>query len=109
MRPGSTFTADSAKFARKFQLYTGSESQLPDPDLESIHGVGTTPAYRGTAYIVFPNKDLTERRGSIPNYRFEVVGLGDETIQPSNCVALLKFNGENNSSTFIDETGRIWS
>lgn len=54
-------------------IYLGGEDQLPDPALEVIHGVGTTPAYRGTAYVVFNKKDLTERRGSIPSYRFEVV------------------------------------
>ena len=34
--------------------------------------MGNVNAYRGTAYIVFPNYDLTDRRESIPDFRFEV-------------------------------------
>lgn len=72
--PGSKIPADSNRYASGFTLYLGDEEQLPDPDLEAIHGVGNTPAYRGTAYIVFKEKNLTERRGSIPQFRFEVNG-----------------------------------
>lgn len=71
IRPGSTIAAESAKFALGFRLYLGSEDQLPDPDLEAISGIGNTPSYAGRAYIVFPKKDITDRR-SISSYRFEV-------------------------------------
>lgn len=74
VRPESTILDDSAKYAQGFTLYKGEETQLPDPDLEMIHGVGNTPAYRGSAYIVFKRKNLTDRRGSIPQFRFEVNG-----------------------------------
>lgn len=71
-RTESTIVEESAAFSEGFTLYLGGEDQLPDPDLETIHGVGNTPAYRGSAYIVFTRKDVTDRRGSIPQYRFEV-------------------------------------
>ena len=77
VRPGSLIPDDSADFFNDVEIYLGNESQLPDPSLETIHGVGTTPAYRGTCYIVFKDKDLTERRGSIPSYRFEVATAAD--------------------------------
>lgn len=64
---------ENVKFAKNFRLYLGGEDQMPDPELEVIFGAGNTPAYRGTAYIVFPNRDVTDRRGSVPNYRFEVI------------------------------------
>lgn len=73
VRPGSTILADSAAFAERFRFYTGAEDQLPDPDLEAIHGVGNTPYYRGTAYLVFPNDDLTDTQGRIPTYEVEGV------------------------------------
>lgn len=79
IRPGSTILTESAKFARGFRLYLGTEDQLPDPDLEAIYGIGNTPAYVGRAYIVFPKKDITDRR-SISSYRFEVVGNPDGAI-----------------------------
>lgn len=71
---GSEILADSNRYAAGFTLYLGTEDQLPDPDLETIHGVGNTPAHRGTCYIVFKEKNLTDRRGSIPQFRFEVNG-----------------------------------
>lgn len=73
--PSSTIPAESAEFAQKFRFYDGSETQLPDPDLETIHGVAEAPYYRGTAYVVFPNFDLTDYREAIPVYRWEVAAL----------------------------------
>lgn len=75
VRPGSTILADSAAFAERFRFYTGSETQVADPDLEALphNGVGNTPYYRGTAYLVFPNDDLTDTQGRIPTYEVEGV------------------------------------
>lgn len=70
--PESTIPEETAEFAQKFRFYDGSETQLPDPALEAIHGIGNTPYYRGTAYIVFPNYDLTDTAESIPTFRWEV-------------------------------------
>src|SRR5690554_2859092 len=69
--------AESVQFAEGFTLYLGGEEQLPDPDLEAYLGVGNVNAYRGTAYIVFANFDLTDYGDRIPQFRFEVVGLAD--------------------------------
>lgn len=73
-RPGSEIPDDSAAFLQKATFYLGAEDQMPDPTFEAIHGVGNCPAYRGTAYIVFKDKDLTDFGGAIPQYRFEVNG-----------------------------------
>jgi hypothetical protein len=80
-REGDSLDADTAAFASKLTIYTGSETQLPDPSLEALPaeyngGVGNVPSYLGTCYVVFENDDLTERRGTIPQYRFEVVSAG---------------------------------
>lgn len=75
--PESSIPQESSDFASKFRLYIGDESQLPDPDIEAYRGVGNVPAYRGSAYVVFPNFDLTDRRESIPNFRFEVLADGE--------------------------------
>lgn len=67
-------TADSiiasAIKATSFKLYDGSESQLPDPTLEAIHGVGNVPAYRGRSYIVLAGVDCPN--GQIPQLTWEV-------------------------------------
>lgn len=72
VRPNSPIPAESSEFLGRLRIYVGDESQLPDPNLEVKFGAGNTPAYRGTCYAVFPNADLTDRRGSFPNYRWEV-------------------------------------
>jgi len=81
--PNSAIPAETAEFAKKFRFYDGSEDQLPDPALEAIHGIGNAHYYRGTAYVVFPNYDLTDYREQIPVYRWEVsakVGFGPSAI-----------------------------
>lgn len=60
----------SAIKATSFTLYDGSESQLPDPTLEALHGVGNVPAYRGRSYIVVAGLDCLN--GQIPQLMFEV-------------------------------------
>lgn len=82
-RPGANFDEDNAKFLKGCRLYLGDEEQLPDPDMEALRGVGEVPAYRGSAYIVFVDDDVTDRRGSVPQYEFVVgkdAGFGDMAL-----------------------------
>lgn len=55
-----------------YRLYRGTDTQMPDPLIESFHGVGTTPAYRGMAYVVIEDFPLAEFGNRIPNFTFEV-------------------------------------
>lgn len=59
-------------FLKSFRLYLGGWSQMPDPTLQSIWGAGNVPAYRGTAYMVSINEDLTDQGGMVPQWLFEV-------------------------------------
>jgi hypothetical protein len=85
VREGSQMLAESYDYQRKtgFRFYSGAEDQLPDPDLEALphNGVGNTPHYRGTSYIVWPNADLTDRVGRIPT--IEVEGTRGSVTGPS--------------------------
>lgn len=83
VRPGSLIPEESLEYANRFRFYDGSETQMPDPDLEVFLGMGNVPAYRGSSLTVFPNYDLTDRRESIPKFRFEVASAsqGSEGIQ----------------------------
>ncbi|MGX9354136.1 baseplate multidomain protein megatron [Roseobacteraceae bacterium S113] len=54
------------------RMYKGDDTQLPDPKIEAIEGAGSVPAYRGTAYIVFEDLDLTPFGNRIPQFSFEV-------------------------------------
>ena len=40
-------------------LYLGNNTQMPDPTMESHLGAGNVPGYRGLAYIVLTNFDLS--------------------------------------------------
>lgn len=55
-----------------YRIYYGSETQLPDPAIEAIYGVGKTPAYRGLAYVVIEDFPLAVFGNRIPNFSFEV-------------------------------------
>lgn len=59
-------------FLERYRIHLGSFDQNPDPALEAVWGVGQVPAYRGTAYIVAPNEDLTDLGGAVPQFMFEV-------------------------------------
>lgn len=76
VRPGSTMLAESAKFAKGFRLHLGGESQLPDPSLEEIYGVGFTPSHKDSAYIVFIDDDVTDNGGAAWDHEFEWLSAG---------------------------------
>lgn len=62
---------DLSEFA--WRLHLGSETQEPDPLIETIEGETSAPAYRGLAYIVFEDMPL-ERFGNVmPQLSFEIV------------------------------------
>lgn len=56
------------------RFYPGDFSQMPDPTIEAAVGVGNTPAYRGTAYVVIADLQLADYGNQIPNIEFLVEG-----------------------------------
>lgn len=65
-------TVDPSQASANYNLYYGSEDQMPDPIMEGIEGVGEVPAYRGMAYVVIEDFPLAEYGNRIPNFTFEV-------------------------------------
>lgn len=98
--------------------YTGSQTQLPDPTISAIEGAENTPAYRGTAYVVLENLDLTAYGNRLPQFSFEVVRPDvkspDTTVLPMveavQAVALIPGTGEYSLATtpvhYADGPGR---
>lgn len=83
-----------------WRLHAGDEEQLPDPLIAAIEGVDAAPAYRGVAYVVLENLDLTPFGNRIPQFNFEVMrrpGTSDGTRHPAldvRAVALVPGTGE---------------
>jgi hypothetical protein len=53
-------------------IYLGTETQLADPFMQEKMG-REVPAYRGVAYIVFPDLELTQFGNRMPQFSFEVL------------------------------------
>lgn len=70
---------ESDEYEKNFRFYTGSNYQLPDPDLEA-HWGSRTPYYRGLAYVVYPDYDITDFGSAIPQLAFEVLMFGGGTF-----------------------------
>ena len=66
----------SEAFAESLTIYTGTDDQEPDSLMEAALGAGNVPAYRGVAYVVLENFDVTKTAGRLPNFTFEVVTNG---------------------------------
>jgi len=59
-------------FSGSYRFYRGDSTQLPDPTIESVEGVGNTPAYRNLAYLVIEDFPLEAFGNRIPNFTFEI-------------------------------------
>ncbi|MEM9795803.1 MAG: glycoside hydrolase TIM-barrel-like domain-containing protein [Pseudomonadota bacterium] len=100
--------ADGREIARdsiSMRVYDGSEEQMADALIEAIEGVDEAPAYRGTAYVVIEDLDLTPFGNRVPQFSFEVirqVGSADQVSAPADLikgVALVPGTGEYSLST----------
>lgn len=61
------------KVAGTFRFHPGSGDQAPDPLIAAAEGAQNCPAFRGIAYAVFEDLDLSEYGNRIPALTFEVV------------------------------------
>lgn len=107
-RPESEIPAESAQYSQKFRFYSGTQNQLPDPDLEAYMGVGNVNSYRGSSYIVFGNYDLTDYGDMIPQFRFEVAS-SFTTIDVSNSIVVGEANNPSRMRVAIgSQDGTEW-
>ena len=61
-----------------FRLNTGEFDQAPDPLLQEMMGDTDVPAFRGLAYVVFLDFDLSAFGNRLPQLSFEVFGKQDD-------------------------------
>lgn len=56
----------------ELHFWPGTTTQIPDPMIEAIEGVGNVPAYRGIVHVSFKNLQLADFGNRIPNTEFEL-------------------------------------
>ena len=72
-----------------FRVYTGSQTQSPDPLIVAKEGANFAPAYRGLCYIVFERFPLAGFGNRIPQLSFEVIRTVDGVAQMMKAVCLI--------------------
>ena len=70
----------AARWARKATFYYGTETQLPDSTIEAYKGAGKVSAFRGIAYIVVEDDDVTAEAGSVPQYEAIVLASSELNV-----------------------------
>jgi hypothetical protein len=81
----------SAVAAEGIRIYLGSNTQGPDPTMEAELGAGNVPGYRGLAYVVFTDFDLSTYGNALPALSFEVVTTSSPTWS-SQTVATYRYD-----------------
>jgi hypothetical protein len=79
------------------RLHKGGEDQEPDPFIMSRMGAANTPAYRGTAYVVFEELPLERFGNRLPQLSFEVfrpILDGESAESLVRAVTLIPASGE---------------
>jgi len=80
-----------------WRWYPGDETQSPDPFIAAKTGALITPAYRGTAYVVFEELPLADFGNRIPQLSFEVfapVADPDTAEGLTRAVTMIPASGE---------------
>lgn len=94
----------SNEYKDTFVFYDGSEDQEPDPTIELDKGVGNVPAFRGLAYIVYPDRQLLDEQGKRhPNFKFEVAPPAEQAAF-EDTVLELRFEGDDESTDITDDS-----
>ena len=84
------------------RVYTGAETQVPDPKIAAVEGAGKAPSYRGIAYVVIEDLELSSYGNRVPQFTFEVVrpaqgAFADDVVdlpRAVKAVALVPGTGE---------------
>ncbi|HMR59966.1 glycoside hydrolase TIM-barrel-like domain-containing protein, partial [Amaricoccus sp.] len=79
------------------RLHLGGENQSPDPFIAAKIGAANTPAYRGTAYVLFEELPLERYGNRMPQLSFEVfrpILDGESAESLIRAVTLIPASGE---------------
>lgn len=91
----------------KFRFYKGTETQLPDPLIEAVEGVGNVPAHRGLCYMVAERWPLADFGNRIPNITVELTMAALKNA-PYTPLTLLPGVDVPGSATGADSTSHMY-
>lgn len=72
-----------------YRFYSGEDTQMPDSLIEAKQGAGNAPAYRGLAYLVFEQLDLTPYGNRIPQISVELCRPVGDVEKRTKAVCLI--------------------
>ena len=75
-------------------LYKGDQTD-PDPTIEAVRGVGNTPAFVNTAYVLIKGLELSDF-GRIPNFRFLIEQNSNTTLAAAIGYVMTRYDYEEN-------------
>lgn len=75
------------------RLYTGTQTQLPDPKIVAVEGSDFAPAYRGTAYLVLEDLELAQFGNRVPQFTFEVMRPSEDGAKDTTADIARKIRG----------------
>ena len=85
------------------RLHSGDEDQSSDPLIASLIGEELSPAFRGIAYLVFENFDLSSFGNRLPLITVEISGSGEPIIAEEVIRNALDLRGTTSSKTHVLE------
>lgn len=96
--------ADGAEIAvdsLDLRFYDGSEDQMPDPKITAVEGADQAPAYRGIAYVVIEDLQVSRFGNRVPQFSFEIT----RDAQPASRDGSVAFSEVIRSVALIPGTG----
>lgn len=102
--PTSTIRGKNAKFLRNHTLYRGTETQTVDPSIEAIVGIGNTPPYLGTCYLVADDVECPNA-AAVDTYEFVVQKCGAVTSLADSMQMLIAALDSVDSVASVTRTG----
>lgn len=95
----------AAKWLQKATLYHGTEEQMPNSTIEAVKGAGQVSAFRGLAYIVVKDDDVTAEGGSVPQYEAVIIASPPDVYLTSRPYQIVDINGVSLASRPRDGRG----
>jgi hypothetical protein len=89
------------------RIYTGTQTQVADSLIAATEGAANTPAFRGTAYVVFEGLQLADFGNMLPQFSFMVRGQSGGQY-PVDTIASFDRNLLKGSNDF-DYSGGHWT